>query len=98
RDLLDAPARCAQEEDVAFLGLEDHLLVELPDAALAFLRARQEDAVEAAVRDGATVRDRDHLGALARADHARGAVPPDARPTPGELVRGIPARQHVEHA
>ena len=97
RDRLDPPARRAEEEDVALLRFEDHLLVELADAALALLRAREEDTVEPAVRNRAAIRDRHDLRALPRADDARGPIPDDARPQLRELVRWIAAREHVEH-
>src|SRR5205085_12101199 len=93
-----APARRAKEEHVALLRLEDHLLVELADATLAFLGAREEHAVQPTVRDGPAVRDRHYLRALTRADHAGGAIPHDAWPQLGELVRRIAAGEHVEHA
>src|SRR4029077_9816510 len=97
-DLLHAPARRAQEEDVTLLRLEDHLLVELADAALALLRTSEEYPVQPAIRDRAAVRDRDDLRALARAHDARGPVPDDARPRLRELARRVTAREHVEDA
>ena len=60
--------------------------------------ADEKDAEEPAVGNRAAVGDRDALGAFARDDRARDAVPGDARPQLGELVGGIAARQHVEHA
>src|SRR5207247_8223234 len=97
-DLLDAPARRTEKEDVALLGLENIFLVELADAALALLRAREEHAVQPAVRDRAAVRDRHDLRALARAHDARGPIPHDARPQLGKSVRRVPAGEHVENA
>src|SRR5439155_6658315 len=79
-DLFDAPARRTEKEDVALLRLEDIFLVELADATLALLRAREEHAVQPTVRDRAAVRDRHDLRALARAHDARGPIPDDARP------------------
>ena len=93
-DLLDAPGRCAEQEDLPLARLVHHLLVELADAAAA---VDQEDAVEAAVGDRPGVRDRDPLRALARAQGAGRALPDDARPQLGELVRGVAAREQVEH-
>ncbi len=62
-DLLHAPGRRAEHEDLAGARLVDHLLVELADpAALAVVR-EQEHAVEAAIGDGPGVGD----GELARA-------------------------------
>ena len=60
--------------------------------------AGEEDAVEAAVGNGAAVEDRDALDALARREPVARAVPGDARPQLGELVGGIAAGEHVEHA
>ena len=97
-DLLDAPARGAEQEGLAGPRLEDHLLVELADAGAVARAVGEEDAVEAAVGNGAGVADRHPLGALAGHDRAVDAVPGDPRPQLGELVRGIAARQHVEHA
>src|SRR5439155_1701126 len=62
RDRLDPPARRAEEEDVALLRFEDHLLVELADAALALLRAREH-----AFGDR---RAREQITAVFRDDHA----------------------------
>src|SRR5581483_8973720 len=42
------------------------------------------------------VRDRETARAFASADHARGAIPDDARTQLRELVRRIAAREHVE--
>ena len=58
----------------------------------------EEHAVQPAVGNRAAVGDRDALGAFARRDRAGHAIPRDARPQLGELVRRIAARQHVEHA
>ena len=97
-DLLDPPARRAEEEDVALLHLEHHLLVELSDAALALLGSGEEDAVQTAIGDRPAARDGDDLRALARAHEAARAVPHDARPQLGELVRRIAPREHVQDA
>ncbi len=74
--------------------LVDHLLVELADPAAA---VDELDAVEAAVRDRARVRDREPARAGAAADDAARPVPDDARPQLGELVGRIAAGEHVEH-
>ncbi len=109
-DLHDAPARRAQDEHLARPALEHHLLVELADptpaGATAVLRARpparravrEEYAVEATVRDGARVGDGEAGRPLARADGAAQAVPHQARPQLRELVGGIAAGKHVQHA
>ena len=97
-DVLDAPGRGAEQEGLADGALEDHLFVELADAGGAGRRAGQEHAVEAAIGDGAAVGDRDALGAFARDHRVADAIPGDARPQLGELVGGVAAGQHVEHA
>jgi hypothetical protein len=97
-DLFDAPRGRAEQEGFAGARFEDHLLVELTDARDVAFRAREEHAVEAPVRDRACVGDGHALGALPRDHRAVDAVPGDARPQLRELVRGITARQHVEHA
>ena len=94
RDLLDPPGGGAEQEGLARPGLVDHLLVELADAA----PVREVHAVEAAVRDRAGVRDRELERAPPGADRVLDAIPDDARPQLGELLRGIAAVEHVEHA
>src|SRR6185312_6467556 len=93
-DLLDPPGRGAEEKGLARAGLVDHLLVELPDAATAL---DEIDAEEAAVRDRPSVRDGEPPRALPPADEPTHAVPDDPRPELGELLRWIPAREHVEN-
>ena len=93
RDLLDAPRRGAEEERLARAGLVDHLLVELADAAAAL---HEIDAEEAAVGDRAGVRDREPARALAPAQEPGDAVPGDARPQLGELLRRVAPGEHVE--
>ena len=88
RDVLDPPARRAEQEDLAGPRLEHHLLVELADAHA----VGQEHAEQAAVGDRAAVRDGDACGALARAHQAGRPVPHDAGPQLGELVAGVAAR------
>jgi hypothetical protein len=98
RDLLDAPARSAQDEDLTLARLEHHLFVELTHApALLLVVTGQEHAVQAAVRDDAGVGDRQALAAFARLEPVVLAVPRDARPQLGELLGGVAPRQHVEH-
>jgi len=98
RDLFDAPRRGAEHERLADAALEDHFLVELANARRSRPGAEQEDAVESAIGNGAAVGDGDALGAFARRDSSRNAVPRDARPQLRELVGRIAAGQHVEHA
>jgi hypothetical protein len=99
RDVGDPPRRRAEEEHLADVALEDHLLVELTDAhrSLTFGPV-EEDAVEAAIGDGPAARDRDALGPLARDERAADAVPRHARTQLGELVGRVASREHVEHA
>ena len=93
-DLLDAPRRGAQQEDLALARLVHHLLVELADAPAA---VDEEHPVQTAVRDRARVRDGDPLGAFACAQRAGRALPDDARAQLGELVRRVAPGEQVEH-
>ena len=94
-DLLDPPGRGAEHDHLARARLVDHLLVELAHATRR-LRAGDEDAEEAAVGDRAGVRDGEPPRARPPAEDARGAIPDDARPQLGELVRRVAAGEHVE--
>src|SRR5207253_453989 len=94
-DLLDPPRGSAEHDHLAGARLVDHLLVELPHTARG-LRACDEDAEEPAVRDRAGVRDGEPPRAGPAANDARGAIPDDARPQLGELVRRVTAGKHVE--
>ena len=97
-DLLDPPRAGAQQEDLADPRFVDHLLVQLADApALAALVAGQEDAVQAAIRDGAARGDRHHPRVVAAGDGVGGAIPDHARPQLRELVGGVSAGKHVQH-
>ena len=97
RDLVDAPGGGAEDDGVAGAALEDHLFVEFADARAAG-GAGQEDGEQAAVGDGAAVDDGDVARALARGELVGDAVPGEARAQFGELVGGIAAGEHVEHA
>ena len=96
RDLLDAPGRRAEQERFADPRLEHHLFVELAHAPLPRLGADEEHAVQAAIGDGPSARERDPCGALAGADRPGDAVPHDARPQLREFIGRITAREHVE--
>ena len=61
-----------------------------------FMFTGEEDAVEAAVGDGSGVEDGEGLGAFARGEEIRGAIPGDARAELGEFVGGILAGEQVE--
>ena len=93
-DLLDPPGGRAEQEGLPGAGLVDHLLVQLADPA----PVGQVDAVEAAVGDRAGVGHRELQRAAAGADGVLHAVPDDARPQLGELLGGVAAVEHVEHA
>ena len=98
-DLLDPPGGGAEHERLPGAGLVDHLLVELADAA----PVGERDGVEAAVGDRAGVGDRQLARAAAGADHARDAVPDDARAQAdrGAVAEGgvgVAPVEHVEHA
>ena len=92
-DLLNPPARCAEQEDLAGPGLVDHLLVQLADPAA----VRQVDAIEPSVRDRAGVGHDQRAGALAALDGLAGPVPDQPRPKLGETIRRVAAVEHVEH-
>ncbi len=96
-DLLDAPRRGAEEEDLAHLALEHHLLVQLSHPGMGLLPAGEEHAVEPAVGDGAAIHDGDPLGALAGDDRVGHPVPGDAGSELGEVVRGEAAGEEIEH-
>ncbi len=99
-DVLDAPGRRAEREDVADPGLVDHLLVQLSHpspAPLAGVGAGQEDAEQPAVGDRATGGDGQPLRPGPARDRAREAVPHQARPQFGEGVGGVAAGEHVQH-
>ncbi len=98
RDVLDAPRGGAEQERLADAALEHHLLVEFADARRARWRAGQEHAVETAIGNRARVRDGHSLGAFARRDAMRDAIPGETRPELGEFVGRVSPRQHVEHA
>src|SRR5262249_37520763 len=87
RDVRHTPRRRTEEEHLADVRLEDHLLVELaaPDGAVA-LGGVEEHAVEAAVGDRAAARDGEPLRALPRDERSADAVPRHARAQLGELV------------
>ncbi len=93
-DLLDAPRGGTEQEGLTLARLVHHLLVELADTAAA---VDLEDAVEAAVGNGAGVRDGQPAGPLPAPDDACGAIPDDARAQLGELVGRVAAGEHVEH-
>ena len=99
-DLLDPPGRGPEQERLPDPGLVHHLLVELADPAAAppGVVSRQEDAEEPAVRDRAAARDRDDARVVAADDLIGLAVPDDPRLEIGELVGGVAAGEHVEHA
>ncbi len=96
-DVLDAPRRRPEGEHVADAGLVDHLLVELAHPAARALAGGQEDAVQAAVGDGAAAGDGQPLGSRTRGEHVGVPVPHDARAQLGELLAGVAAGEHVEH-
>ena len=64
-DVLDAPRRRAEGEDVTDARLVDHLLVELADPATGPLTRGEEDGIQPAVGDRAAARHGQALGAPA---------------------------------
>ena len=99
RDLLDPPRRGAEHEGFADAALEDHLLVELADARRA--RARRRGGTRRRGRGREWSR---RWRSATRFAPSRALIVPATRSqvtrgrSSGELVRGIAARQHVEHA
>ena len=98
-DVLDAPRRRAEREDVTDAGLVDHLLVELadPGAPLPGVAADQEHAEQAAVGDGAAAGDREPLRPRTGRELAGDAVPHQPRAQLGELVGGVATGEEVQH-
>ncbi len=75
RDVLDAPRRRAEGEDVADARLVDHLLVELAHTATRPLARGEEHGIQPAVRDRSATRHREALGAAATGEGVGQAVP-----------------------
>ena len=78
--------------------LEDHLFVELADADGLAFAVGEEDAVEAAVGNGAGVEDGEAGRAVAGGDDVADAVPGEAGAEFGEFVGGVTAAEQVEDA
>ena len=92
-DLDNPPGGRAQQERLSHARLVHHFLVELADARA----VGGEHGVQAPVRNGAGVRDRQAARTLAGPQHSRGSIPHDARPQLAELLGGIAAGKQVEH-
>ena len=92
-DLLDTPARGAEQEHFARPALVDHLLVELTDPGA----VGQEHAEQPSVGDRARVGHRQPLRSLAPSELALDPVPHDAGSQFGELLARIPTGEQVEH-
>ena len=108
RDVLDLPARGAQHDHVPHARLVDHLLVQLAHPAAARARgartgpglvlgAGQEHPEQPAVRDGAAGGDGQPLCAGTALQGPGLPVPHHAGPQLGELVRGVPPGEQVQH-
>src|SRR5581483_10859159 len=89
--------RCAEGKDLTDAALEDHFLVELTDADGLFMFACEENTIEAAIGDGASVENGKNLRALAWGENVGIAIPCDARTQFGKFVGGIAAREKIEH-
>src|SRR6202034_335194 len=85
-DFVDAPGGSAKGEDFADAGFENHFFIELADADGLFVIAGEEDAIEAAVGDGAGIENGEAFGAFARSEEIGFTVPGDARTELGKLV------------
>ena len=92
-DVLYPPGGGPEQERLAGPRLVDHLFVELAHPGA----IGQENAVEAAVRDGAAAGHCQTLGAGPTADRARGPVPHDSGAQLGELVRRVAAGQQIQY-
>ena len=97
-DFVDAPCRRAQDEGFTGAGFEDHLFVQLANTDAAAFAVGEEDAVEAAVGNGAGVEDGEAGCALAWGDDVADAVPGEARAELGELIGGVAAAEQVQNA
>ncbi len=107
-DRLDAPGAGAEQDDFALARLVDHLLVQLahPPTTGTTPVARpgrgpiaivgQVDPEEATIGDRAARRDGHRSGVPACLHRARHAIPHQARPQLGELVRRVIAGQHAD--
>jgi len=98
QDLLDPPRRGSQHEGLADVRFEHHLFVQLAHPRGSLRRAREEDAVQTPIGDRSGVGNRHPRRALPRGQPPGQAIPRHARPQFREVVRRVPARQHVEHA
>ena len=94
RYLRYAPGRSAEHERLADPALVHHLFVQLTDAAPVF---DEVHAVEAAIGDRARVGHGQPLRTGTPTHGSGHAVPHDAGAQLGELIRWIPAAEHVEH-
>jgi len=97
-DVLDPPGRGPEHERLPHPRLEDHLFVELADAALARDGSEEKDPVQPAVGDGAAVDDGHAPGAFAGGHPVLDAVPRQPGLELREVVGEVAAREHVEHA
>ena len=92
RDLLDPPCRRAEQEGLAGTRFEYHFLIELADARAVAIGSSEKDSIQTTIRNRSGIGDGHVLGTLTRAQKPVDAVPSDARPQLGELVRGVASR------
>ena len=96
RDLFDPPARRAEQECFPDAALEHHLFVQLADACARPSLADEKYAVQPAIRNSAAVDDGDPLRSFTRDQPVLQSIPCEAGTKIREVVRRVPARQHVE--
>ena len=93
-DIGHPPGRGAEQEGVPGTGLVNHLLVQLAESRSV---GPEVDREHAAVGNRAGVHPHEQGCPAPGRQHTAPAVPGQARPQVGELLRRIPADQHVEH-
>ena len=92
--MIEAPSRKVSPTRLSNTISSSSSPTRAPGSAL----AGEEHAVEPAIGNRAAVDDRHALGAFAGGQRVLQPVPREARTEIREIVGGIAARQHVEHA
>ena len=92
-DVLDPPRGRAEKEGFTGSRFVHHLFIQLTDPR----PIGQEHAVEATIRDRARIGNREPLRARPATNRCTHSIPNDPRTKLAELLRGISARQQIEH-